>query len=200
MTTPALILASASAIRAQILTNAGVRFQVVPADIDEDTVKAALQSEQASPEHVAQMLAEMKALKVSRAHPDALVIGADQLLVFEGEIISKSADLGEAHSLLNRLWGKEHQLIGATVLAKSGSIVWRNAAVSRLWMREFSDDFLQGYVHDQGLKLLTSVGCYQFEGLGAQLFSRVEGDYFSILGLPLLPLLEALREHDAIRS
>ena len=187
-----MILASGSAIRAQLLRQAGVAFAQIPARVDEEAVKESLRGE--AVERVPEVLAEMKALRVSQSHPDALVVGADQILAFEGAVISKSETLDQARALLRRLRGKEHQLIGGTVLAKGGQVIWRHLARSRLWLRAFSDAFLENYLASEGQEALQSVGCYRLEGPGVQLFARIEGDYFSILGLPLLPLLAALRE------
>jgi len=193
-----LILASASMSRAGLLEAAGVRFEIQPARIDEDAVKASLHGEDAA--RVAEVLAEMKAQRVSTAAPDALVLGADQVLDFGGELVSKSASLAEARVLLRRLRGQRHQLIGAAVLAKAGVPVWRHVERARLWMRDFSDAFLEDYLARESAAALACVGCYRLEGAGAQLFSKIEGDYFSILGLPLIPLLAALREHGVIVS
>ncbi len=193
-----LILASGSAIRAQLLEQAGVAFEIVRPHVDEEAVRVSLKGENASLDRVAEVLAEMKAQRVSNAHHGALVIGSDQLLAFEGEAVGKSVDIGGARALLQRLRGKEHQLIGATVLVKDGAVIWRHLAVSRLWLREFSNAFLEDYLAAEGEAALSSVGCYRLEGLGAQLFSRIDGDYFAVLGLALLPLLAALREHGVI--
>lgn len=190
-----LILASASTIRATLLENAGVPFEIIPARVDEDAVKHSLHGK---PAWVAETLAEMKALRISALQPDALVLGADQVLAFEDEIVSKSADLDEARMLLRRLRGKNHQLVGAAVLAKDGQAVWRHVETAQLWLRDFSDAFLEDYLAAEGEAALSSVGCYRLEGPGVQLFSRIEGDYFSVLGLPLLALLAALREHAVI--
>src|SRR5262249_21412843 len=153
-------------------------FDVVPARIDEDAIKDSLKG--APLEEVPAALAEMKALRVSASHPGALVLGADQILAFEGAVISKSADLGEAKALLSRLSGRTHRLIGALVLARGAAAIWRHVEASTLTMRAFSDAFLDDYLAREGEAVLSSVGCYRFEGLGAQLFARVEGDYFSI--------------------
>ncbi|MBV9990133.1 MAG: septum formation protein Maf [Alphaproteobacteria bacterium] len=184
-----LILASASASRAQILTSAGVVFDVVPANVDEDTVKASVEE----PRAVAEALASLKAFTVSASHPGHLVLGADQVLVLEGRIMSKAPDLATAAEHLRRLRGRRHVLISALALARGGAPVWRHASVAALTMRDFSDAFLDDYLAREGEEVLGSVGCYRLEGLGAQLFETVEGDYFSILGLPLQPLLGALR-------
>lgn len=194
----ALILASASAVRAHLLREAGVPFELCPTQIDESEVKASLLAKKLDAETIADALAELKAIRVSGAHPQALVLGCDQILAFDGRLIDKSADLAEAHGLLRKLRGKEHSLHTACVLAKDGAPVWRRLERCRLWMRSFSDAFLDEYLQAEGDKVLGSVGCYHLEGRGIQLFERVEGDYFSALGLPLIPLLAALREYGIV--
>ncbi|HEY0283567.1 MAG TPA: Maf family protein [Rhizomicrobium sp.] len=193
----ALILASASAVRARLLREAGVPFDVRPAEIDEGDIKALLAGKLGA-DGIAGVLAERKAIKISTAHPQALVLGCDQTLAFDGRLIDKAADLAAAQALLHEMRGKEHSLFTACVLAQDGVPVWRRLEHSRLWMRPFSDAFLDDYLRTEGNKLLGSVGCYHLEGSGIQLFERVEGDYFSVLGLPLIPLLAALREHRMI--
>jgi septum formation protein len=169
-------------------------FEAIAPHVDELTVKEALVAEGVRPRDLADALAELKAAKVSMSHPGALVIGSDQILVLEGEIISKSSDMDEARSLLRRLSGQRHQLLTAVVLARSGAIVWRHIASAELVMRKLSDGFVESYLASQGEAILSSVGCYWLEGAGIQLFSEIDGDYFGILGLPLLPLLGALRD------
>lgn len=193
-----LVLASASAARAKMLADAGVPFRVEPFDAGEEPIKARLIAEGRQPREIADALAEAKALDRSRANPDALVLGADQILVLESECISKSASLAEAAALLRRLRGNLHRLISAVVLARSGQPVWRHLDTATLWVREFGDAFIEDYLAGEGEALLSGVGCYRLEGRGIQLFSRIEGDYFTILGLPLLPLLAALREHGIV--
>jgi septum formation protein len=190
------ILASGSSSRAQILRDAGLSFAVHPAHIDEDAVKTGLRG--AGGRAVAEKLAALKALHISTQHPQDLVLGADQVLVLGDELFSKAETLDAAGDQLRKLRGKSHQLIGALVLARGGKPVWRHTEVSTLSVRDFSDAFLNSYLAAEGQALLGSVGCYRFEGLGAQLFERVEGDYFSILGLSLLPLLGALRDHGVL--
>jgi len=189
-----LILASASTSRARMLTDAGVPFMIKPAHVDEDAVKDSLLADGAKPGDVADALAELKALRISANAGDTLVLGADQVLDFEGELVSKMPDLASAKALLRRLSGKQHELISAAVLARGGSTIWRHSGRVRLTMRQLSDAFLDQYLTQEGEGLLAGVGCYRLEGLGAQLFEKVEGDYFSVLGLPLLPLLAQLRE------
>jgi septum formation protein len=193
-----VILASGSVVRARLLTAAGIAFDAVSPHVDEDAVKESLLTEQAPPRDIADALAALKASKVSTSHPGALVIGADLVLVFDGELISKMPDLAAARALLKRLAGRKHELVGAVVLAKDGAIVWRHVARAELTMRNFSDTFLDAYLERQGDAILSSVGCYFLEGEGVQLFSHIVGDYFTILGLPMVPLLNALREFGAL--
>ena len=189
-----LVLASASTSRARILSGAGVAFAVQPAHIDEDAVKTSGADGQA----VAAELAERKALRVSASRPGDLVLGADQVLVCDGAILSKAETLADAAAQLKFLRGKPHTLISALALARGGAVVWRHAEEARLRMRDFSDTFLDSYLKAEAEDVLGSVGCYRLEGPGAQLFDSVEGDYFSILGLPLLPLLGVLRQQGVI--
>jgi septum formation protein len=189
-----LILASASEVRAELLRQSGIVFTVEAARIDEDMIKESLLQEGAAPRDIAVALAELKARKISASHPDALVIGADEILAFCGRIVNKSLDLAEARALLASLSGKSHELISAAALAKDGSVVWRTVSTVEMQMRAFSDAFLDDYLAANGEEILSSVGAYRFEGQGSQLFSGYVGDYFAILGLPLLPLMNALRE------
>jgi septum formation protein len=191
-----LVLASGSSIRAQILRNAGVPLSVYPANIDEESVKHEMRGKDGRA--IAEKLAELKTLTISTQHPQELVLGADQVLEMDGELFSKADTLDAAAVQLRRLRGKRHQLIGALVLAKNGSPLWRHTEISTLWVRDFSDGFLEYYLKAEGDAVLGSVGCYRYEGVGSQLFERVEGDYFSILGLPLAPLLAALRDQGVI--
>lgn len=195
-----LVLASASEIRARVLKSAGVDFDIRPAHVDEDAVKGSLLAAKAPLRDVADALAELKALRVSASQPDALVLGADQVLAFENELVSKCAGLDEARALLGRLRGHTHHLISALVLAKAGGAIWRTVETATLKMRDFSDSFLDDYLAAEGEELLKGVGCYRLEGRGSQLFERVEGDYFTVLGLPLQPLLAALRQHGIVAT
>ena len=189
-----VILASTSESRRRVLTAAGVPFTVVPSTIDETILKEALLRQHTPLEKIAGALADAKALSVSQSHRNTLVLGGDQTLLFDGELISKCNDLTAAHALLSRLRGKQHQLIGGLTLALDNNIVWRDGEGADLWMRHFSDAFLDRYLKTEGTSVLSAVGCYKLEGLGAQLFHRITGDYFAILGLPLLPLLAELRK------
>ena len=189
-----LILASASAARRTMLQAAGLVFEVDVARVDEEAAKASLRAEGLKPRDQADALAELKALSVSRRRA-GLVIGADQMLALEGETLDKPSHRAEARAHLQRLRGRSHELVTAAVVAREGAVIWRHIETPRLNMRAFSDAFLDEYLDRVGGGALSSVGAYQLEGLGAQLFERVEGDYFSVLGLPLLPLLALLREH-----
>jgi septum formation protein len=189
-----LILASASAARRRMLEVAGLVIEVDPARIDEEAIKLGLRAEGLKPRDQADALAEVKALSVSNRRP-GFVIGADQMLAIEGDVLDKPQDASEARAHLLKLRGRTHELITAAVVARDGQVIWRHIQTPRLKMREFSDDFLDGYLAQAGEGVLSSVGAYQLEGFGAQLFERVDGDYFSVLGLPLLPLLAFLREH-----
>ena len=193
-----MILASSSRVRAKLLRDAGVEVTIVPAHVDEDALKESLLAESAPPRAIADALAELKAMRVSASHPGELVLGADQVLQFEDHLVSKSRDMAEARALLTRLRGKTHELHSALVLAKGGAAIWRHTGQARLTMRAFSDAFLDDYLASEGEDLLSGVGCYKLEGRGAQLFSRIDGDHSTILGLPLIPLLSALREQGVI--
>jgi septum formation protein len=193
-----LILASGSGSRAKILQAAGVDFDIIPAHVDEDAVKDSMLAAGQSHRAVADALAELKAQRVSSQHPQDFVIGADQVLSFDNVLVNKCETLAEARVLLSRLRGKSHELYSATVLAKGGSPVWRHVAKATLTMHDFSDAVLDRHLEMGGESLLSGVGCYRLEDSGAQLFARVDGDYFAILGLPLIPLLSALREQGVI--
>jgi septum formation protein len=193
-----LILASGSAARRQMLEAAGLSFEVDAPRVDEEAAKASLRAGGLKPRDQADALAELKALSVSRTRPD-FVIGADQMLAVGGDVFDKPKDVDEARQHLTRLRGQTHELITAAVVAREGAIIWRHIDTPKLKMRAFSDAFLDDYMSRAGEHVLRSVGAYQLEGLGAQLFERVEGDYFSVLGLPLLPLLAFLREHGIAR-
>jgi len=193
-----LILASASASRKRLLTEAGVSFTADPADLDEAALMAGLKD--AGAEVMARSLAEQKALAVSRRHPGQTVLGGDSVIAFEGDYLSKCASLEEARGLLARLSGKTHLLVSAAALARDGALLWAHASPCRMTMRDLSPQFLDDYLAREGQAILSSVGCYHFEGRGAQLFAKVEGDYFSVLGLPLLAVLAQLRKEGLLAS
>lgn len=196
---PAFILASTSASRQAMLRSAGVSFEAIPPRVDEDELKASLLAQKASPRAIADALAETKALKISSRIPGALVLGCDQVLSYgKAEMMDKPRSLEEAREHLQLLAGKEHKLISAAVIAQNGQPVWRVVDTATLTMRNVSPEFLDDYIAREGEALLTSVGCYRLEGLGAQLFSRISGDFFTILGLPLLQVLEYLRERKVL--
>ncbi|WP_291193857.1 Maf family protein [Hyphomonas sp.] len=188
----AVTLASGSASRRALLTAAGVSAEAVAPNVDEDSYRTAMRADGVSVRDQAMQLAEMKAIRVSQSRP-GLVIGGDQMLALDEEAFDKPRDLAEAKSHLIRLSGKSHTLETAIVVCEEGRSVWRHLARPKLTMRTLSPEFIDDYVARCGDTLLTTVGAYQLESHGAQLFSRIEGDYFSILGLPLLPLLDYLR-------
>lgn len=197
MTKTNLILASASGIRRKLLTDAGLRFEAVDSLVDEDAIKAGFAASDKSAEEatdtLALALAAEKALAVSALKGGALIIGADQILSCEGRRYDKPKSLAEARANLRAFRGRPHILHSGLVLAKDGEIIWRHSARAVLTMRDFSDAFLDTYLSEVGERVMKSVGCYQLEGPGVRLFERIEGDYFSILGLPMLPLLAELR-------
>jgi septum formation protein len=195
----AVILASKSAARRAVLTGAGIGFEVQVSGVDEDVLKDQLLAQGASVSQIAEALAEQKALKVSQTVP-GLVIGSDQTLDFEGRLYDKAETLEAARERLQTLRGKTHQLHSAVVVARAGEVIWREVVSSTLTMREFSDAFLESYLASEGPEALGSVGCYRLEGPGAQLFSKIEGDYFAILGLPLMGLLDLLRAHGEVKA
>lgn len=195
-----LVLASASVTRADMLHRAGVDCAIDPAHVDEDEIKRAMRESRASAADLAEMLAELKARKVSARHPGALVIGSDQVLDCQGKWFDKPADRSAARAQLLELRGKMHELISCVCVLRDGQRLWHHIGRARLTVRPFSGAFLDDYLDQTGAAVLQSVGAYQLEGLGAQLFSRVDGDYFTILGLPLLPLLDFLRNHGVVRA
>ena len=194
-----IILASGSASRRALLAGAGVDAVSIKPNVDEDAAKIAMRAEGLSVRDQAMQLAEMKAVKVSRSTP-GLVIGGDQMLNLGGEAFDKPANLDGARNHLRKLSGKSHYLETAIVVAENGDPVWRFLARPKLTIRTLSDRFIDGYIQECGDVLLTTVGAYQLEGRGAQLFSKIEGDYFSILGLPLLPLLDYLRVREVLTA
>lgn len=191
METP-IILASGSQIRAQLLRNAGIRFDVTIARIDEQMVKEALLVEEAHPRDIADTLAEMKARKIADKHPDAMVIGCDQVLALKQSMLSKPTSPEDAMHQLQMMRGEQHTLLSAAVIYHEGKPVWRHIGQVRLRMRDVSDAYLDGYISRNWDDIRHSVGAYQLEGEGVRLFHSISGDYFHVLGLPLLELLAFL--------
>jgi septum formation protein len=200
VSTPAdpLILASKSAARQAMLTNAGVSFSVRVADVDEDAVKTT--RDPADPAGLAVELARIKALAVSRHHPGAWVLGADQTLAFRGGLVSKAGSLAVARERLTAMRGRLHHLHSGAALVRNGQIVWSGVDTATMRVRDFSDAFLDAYLAAEGEGLLACVGSYRLEGMGSQLFEAVEGDYFTVLGLPLWPVLAELRRVGILRA
>lgn len=194
-----VILASKSTARRAVLQGAGVPFEIAVSGVDEDVLKMAMLAKGAGPKAIAEALAEEKALAVSRNRA-GVVVGADQTLDLEGVLYDKVESLADAAERLKLLRGKPHLLHSAVTAAVDGEIVWRETASAKLTMREFSDAFLDTYLSVEGESALGSVGCYRLEGLGAQLFAAIEGDYFTILGLPLMGLLELLRGRGVLNA
>ncbi|KCZ84871.1 putative maf protein [Hyphomonas adhaerens MHS-3] len=194
-----IVLASGSESRRRLLESAGVEAAAVRPNVDEDAMKAGLRAEGVSVRDQAMRLAELKSAKVSQRQP-GLVIGGDQMLALGDEAFDKPKDLDGARDHLRKLSGKAHTLETAIVVCENGQPVWRHLARPRLTMRSLSEEFIEDYVDKVGEPLLSTVGAYQLEGLGAQLFNKIEGDYFSILGLPLLPLLDYLRIRGVLKT
>lgn len=195
----AVILASGSESRRKLLANAGIEAISIKPRVDEDAAKLAFRAEKMRVSDQAMQLAEMKAVKVSQNH-EGLVIGGDQMLNLDGEAMDKPRDIADAANHLRRFSGKVHTLETAIVIAEGGKPVWRHLVAPKLTVRPLSEDFIASYLDRAGPDILKTVGAYMLEDVGAQLFSRIEGDYFSILGLPLLPLLDYLRTRGVITA
>ncbi|MGV1986717.1 Maf-like protein [Agrobacterium sp. 22-221-1] len=193
-----LILASSSASRQMLMRNAGLTFSAIPADIDERALDEQLERDGASPEEVALELARAKALAVGALYPEALVLGCDQTMALGARVYHKPKTMAEAEAHLLSLSGKVHRLNSAAVLVRHGEVVWQIVSSAELAVRTLSAEFVSRHLQRVGEKALSSVGAYQLEGEGIQLFTSIEGDYFTILGLPLLPLLSKLRDMDVI--
>lgn len=198
--TAQIVLASGSAIRARLLRNAGPAIEVHPARIDEEAVRAALEHEGATPRDIADALAELKARKVSEKYPGALVLGCDQVLDLDGQVLSKPSDIDDARAQLTAMRGRTHRLLSAAVVARDGTAIWRHVGQVRLTMRNVSDAYLDAYLERNWHSIRDSVGCYKLEEEGVRLFSRIDGDYFTVLGLPLIELLTWLSVRGDIPS
>ena len=194
----AIVLASGSPFRRKMLEDAGLAIEVEKPQIDERAVEAAVANSGVGPEDLALILAEAKALEISQDRPGALVIGTDQTLSVGDEVLHKPRDMEEARRRLLALSGKAHQLNSAVVVMRDGEVLWRHVGVARLTMRELDPGFIGRHLSRVGERALSSVGAYQIEGEGIQLFEAIEGDHFTIVGMPLLPLLAKLREMQAI--
>lgn len=189
-----LILASQSAGRAQMLRAAGLEFETTPAHLDEAALTAALQAEGQSPRNIADALAEAKAVKISRRLAGILILGADSTLALDdGTMLSKPESKENAAQQLRSMAGQRHQLFSAVVAARDGQAIWRHVSVAEIWMRALSDRFIDDYVDENWENIRWTVGCYEIEGAGVQLFDRVEGDPWTIIGMPMLPLMQWLR-------
>ena len=200
---PAIILASQSAIRRQLLSQAGILFEPKAAAIDEESIKQASQAEGASPGETALLLAELKAARIrlpDALAADVLVIGADQLLVCENQWFDKPQNREQARAQLRLLRGRSHMLHTAITVLRNNQVIWHHIETPVLTMRDFSDEFLEAYLDQECPAILSCVGAYRLEGPGIHLFDRIAGDHSSILGLPLLPLLGFLRQHGAVRK
>lgn len=195
-----ILLASGSTVRAALLRNAGVSLQIAAPRIDEASIRAALEADGASPRDIADALAEMKARKVSDRQPDALVIGCDQVLDLDGQILGKPRTDAEARAQIVALRGRTHRLLSAVVVCHGGRPLWRHVGTARLTMREVSDDYLDDYLARNWPDIGNSAGAYKLEAEGVRLFSRIEGEYFTILGLPLIELLTWLSIRGDIAS
>ncbi len=197
---PRLVLASSSAVRLNLLRAAGLEVTAEPARVDEELIRRGLEAEGAKPRDLADTLAEMKAAKIADRHPEAVVIGCDQVLEFAGQAWAKPETAQQARDQLLALRGKTHRLLSAVVVFEATRPVWRHIGVASLTMRTFSDSYLDGYLQRNWPRIGASVGGYMLEEEGARLFTSIEGDYFTILGLPLLPLLSYLGLRGFIES
>ena len=195
-----LILASASISRFNMMQNAGLKFEVIPANVDERLLETANLHLNQSPDEIALMLAEKKSQTVSSSRKTELIIGADQVLSMDGKIFHKPSGYDEAKIQLEKLSGNIHTLHSAVACVQNGQTVWKHVAKAHLYMRNFSSRFIKNYLHAVDDGVLRNVGCYQLEGLGIQLFEKIDGDFFTILGLPMLQLLAFLRKQGVIES
>ena len=190
-----IVLASASKTRARLLRNAGLLFEVSPAEIDEEAIREGMATEHTPHGDVARMLAELKAVRISRHHGETLVVGADQILSCGRLMYGKPVDRAGAAAQLSALSDKTHTLFSAICVARHGDVIWHHVDKIEMKMRRLTPELIERYLDAAGPEILSNAGSYAIEGLGAQLFSAVHGDHFSIQGVPLLPLLAFLREH-----
>lgn len=194
-----LVLASGSAARRQMLADAGVPFDSASAHVDEDAIREALLAEGAHPREIAAALAEAKALRVANRYPDALVLGGDQVLALEnGALLHKPETPADARDQLMQLSGQRHELWSAAILVREGAVIWRHVESARMSVRALGAEFVAAYVERWWDEIRYCVGCYRVEAEGIQLFDRIEGSHFTVMGMPLLPLLEALRLHGVL--
>ena len=191
-----VVLASGSAVRRNMLRHVGLDIVVAASNLDESVIKTAAMAHNVAPRNLAIQLAEAKAAAVARHYRGDWIIGADQVLAFGQVLIDKAGNLEEARKTLEKLSGQSHELHTAVCVMRDATVLWRYVDTAKLWMRPLSPDFIKGYLDRAGDEVLCSVGCYQIESLGAQLFDRVQGDHFTIQGLPLLPLLAFLRSQE----
>ena len=195
-----IILASQSEARKRVLQDAGILFEAIPARVDEEMIKASLSAEGANPRDVADTLAELKAQKVANRHPDKIVLGSDQILSFQGECLSKANSPEELKAQLGRLQGQTHTLMSAAVIYRDGEPMWRHVGLARLSMRSLSSTFIDDYVDQYWEEIRFCVGGYRAEAEGVRLFSNIQGDMPTVMGLPLLPLLAFLSLHEIVPS
>lgn len=196
-----LILASTSASRRAMLSAAGVPHDAVAAHVDEATIKQSLLARKVAPRDIADALAESKAVKVSQARPGTLVLGGDSIVALDdGSLLDKPVDRADAAAHLRRMSGTRHDLISAAVIAQDGAPIWRHVDVARMQVRRLSDAFIERYLDAEWPAIAGCVGCYRVEGPGVQLFSRIEGSQFTVMGMPLLPILDFLRVRGVLAS
>ena len=197
---PKLILASKSVSRAELLKNSCIPFISIPANIQESQIKDQCKKQNKTVEETTLILSDTKAKKISLLYPESLILAADQILEFNSQWFDKPLNLKEVKQRLKLLRGKSHRLVNGVVCFRGGQKVWSYNSNVKLWMRDFTDNFLDFYIKREGLLLLNSVGAYRIESLGAQLFTRISGDYYSILGLPILPLYTYLRKDGFLKT
>lgn len=196
--TTSIILASKSQFRAELLKSAGIEFTTASASVDERAIEQPLLEANLGPADIAQVLAEAKAEEVSSRNPNALIIGCDQTLSMNGDMFHKPSNMKQARQHLLNFSGKSHQLNSAVAFVFNQQTIWRHVSIANMTMRNLTPEYIGRYLAQAGQPILKSVGAYQLEGIGVQLFKKIEGDYFTVIGLPLLPLLSELRDLDVI--